>query len=144
MTKPIGFNGLARIAEDNFTTTQFAKDALATKVLALNPALTYSLYAKGAGPSTVTLQATSDTKEAIANGTAVYAGLKTYANLPAAGGFIGDVSGVTALRITHVKSGAAADDAAVVAALGGRFQVRASARGAAATGLGQQTPLTST
>lgn len=145
MSKPIGQNGLARITEDAKSFATFAKPTLATKIIALNPDMIYGLFCTGAGPSDVTLQTTADSKDAIGNGTAKYTAVKTYNALPAAGGFFAALKGLTAVKVTHVKNGVGVDDAGTVAALGGRFQVRAQQGVIGADGgLGAYTPLTAT
>lgn len=146
MSKPIGRKGLARISDDNFGVLVFAAATAATKVQALDRSKSYAVIFVGAGPSDVTLAASKDSQDAISEGTAKYAATKTYAALPAAGGFAGVVSGVTAVKITHIKSGAGVDDAPTVVKLGGRFQARfiETADLDNTTGLGDYTALTAT
>jgi hypothetical protein len=146
MSKPIGRNGLARISDDNFGVLTFAANTLATKVQGLDRTKSYAVFMIGAGPSDVTLAATKDSQDAVSDGIAKFAALKTYADLPAAGGFAGVVSGVTAVRVTHVKEGAGTDDAPTVVKLGGRFQVRfvETVDLDGTTGLGDYTALTAT
>lgn len=145
MSKPIGMNGLARIATDNVLSAVFKATTAATKTIGLDPAKTYGLFASGAGPSDITVQTTSDSQDRIADGTAKYAALKTYAAMAAAGGFLGAINGATGVKVTHVKNGVAVDDAPTVAKLGGRFELRAVAGVPDAdAGLGVYTPLTAT
>lgn len=148
MSTPIGTAGLVRIAgttDDKNRRVGFKANALATKYLGLNPEKWYGLFAVGAGPSDITVAVTSDSPQSIANGTAKYGALKTYTNMAAAGGFLGAVNGATGVKVTHVKNGAGVDDVNVVAALSGRFELRAVENVPDNdTGLGIYTALTST
>jgi len=143
MSKPIGMTGLKRIANDKQNSMVFKADAAATKTLALDPSKTYAVFAMGAGPATLTFAATSDSADAIANGTAKYVANRLFTALAAAGGYLGTLGvGATGIKVTHVKSGAGVDDAPTVALLGGRYEVRIVEAADNTTGFGDYTAVT--
>lgn len=147
MSKSIGPAGVTLMASDTPKhAATFKLDTADTQHIALDPAKTYAVFARGAGPSNVTFAASKDSLDAAVNGYAAFAPVKTYTAMAAAGGLLGHVSGVTCVRVTHAKNGSGTDDANVVAVLGGRFQLRCeeTATNSNDTGLGAYTPLTAT
>ena len=146
----IGMNGVARIRTTTakVRSVAFALNAQATKVISLDPTKRYKLFASGAGPSDLVVSVSQDDPNM--GDQQKFAAPKTYAAMAAAGGYLGTVSGATAVKVQHTKNGSGTDDAATVALLGGRCQVRAVEIGTAVdgedatTGLGDYTALTAT
>lgn len=143
-SRAIGFGGVARISGDErpAPSVTFPLATSVTKNLGgLDPAKKYAIIAVGAGPANLNIQTTGDTPEAVANGTAKYAAAKVYTAIPAAGGVLGVVEGVTGVKVIHIKNGAGTDDAPTVAKLGGRYQVKAVESAKVDGGLGAYTPV---
>lgn len=103
----------------------FSETASTVKILSLDRSKAYDVFLAVAGNTNILLQSTMDSPEAVANGTANYAALKTFAATSAGGYLVGSKKGVTAIKVTQSKQGASADNSVTVAALGGRAQVRA-------------------
>ena len=148
MSKPIGLNGQAVGSVFDGNKVVFTADAPATKILYLDPSRDHGLFISVAGASDVTFAISSDSAEAIAGGYGQYGAVKTATNLTA-DGYVGAIlRGARAVKVMHVKNGAAADGAPEVALLGGRCSVRAvpNAGISAATAdlgtLGDYTPIT--
>lgn len=123
----MGMNGQAYVRSTTAKVRKvtFALATSATKTISLDPSKRYAVFAEGAGPSDVTLAVSGDDPAAIAAGKGKFSANKGYTALAAAGGYLGTVNGGTTLKVTHIKNGAGTDDAPTVAALGGRFQLRA-------------------
>lgn len=149
-SQPIGMNGLASVvnaAAGESRTAVFTADSSATRTISnIDPTTANKVFVSVAGPSALTLQATMDSAAAVKAGNAVWAAVKTYANVTA-DGYMGTLDkGVSALRVTHVKVGAGIDTAGKVTSLGGRAQVRVvpTSDMDATTGLGDYTAMTAT
>lgn len=126
MTQPIGYTGLKRATPEMDRVGKLVF-ALTTSVTAVKqfPRGDYSIFVSLAGASDLSFEFTNDTAENIKNGTAEWTGVTAKTAVAAGDYYYGDVRDITAMRITHIKNGGAADNASIVTALGGRAQVRA-------------------
>jgi hypothetical protein len=124
MSKPTGEALIVTGANGVRKATATVNTAVAS-VIKLDPAMAHNVFAAVAGPTDFTaVSATTDSPEAVANGTAVYCTAKAKTNVTAGGLLANLPKGVTALKVTMTKNGAGTDDVPTVAALGGRSQVR--------------------
>lgn len=103
----------------------FTETASTVKILSLDRNKAHDVFLAVAGNTNIALQSTMDSPESVANGTAVYAAVKTFTATSASGYLVGSKKGVTAIKVTQSKQGAVADNSTIVASLGGRAQVRA-------------------
>jgi hypothetical protein len=125
-------NGKALITNDAGADgdVTFVANGPEVQVLYVDPAVAHAFYVSTAGPSDFSIRATRDSKEAIANGVAVF-GAATVFNNRNGNVYLGDLAvGITALEVTHTKNGVGVDTVGIVAKLGGRAKVRAQKVGA--------------
>lgn len=125
MSKAIGYRGIAKAYRDMDTTATllFPLSTTVTAVKQLKRG-DYSIFVSLAGAADISYEVTNDSPEAIAKGVAEWTGVTAKTAVALGDYYYGDFRDITGIRVTHIKNGSVADNAPIVAALGGRCQVR--------------------
>lgn len=124
----IGMSGVAKMAPETggIFKAVFTADTAADKIIKV-PQGDYGVFVSLAGAADLDISVSRDSHAAVDDGTAEFTTPAAYDAVAAGDYFYGDCQSITAIKISHVKNGAVADNATTVAKLGGRCQVRAVA-----------------
>ena len=121
-----GQNGKAYVVVGDDTEVLTFVGSPETQFAPLDPAKRYNVFYDQASATDFLLYTTYDDLSKVIAGTAVYGSVVTQANVSPLAGFLGATpAGVTGIKITATRDGAA-DNGPAVIALGGRVRIRAT------------------